>query len=376
MKNSKKLEAVERERERESHNLEKSGYKIKKINNKEIIIVSILILVILSIIVNLIMGLWFNNKLNLMNRNWLNEIANYQEVDVSGVTIKNTTKKFDFPPLVPELKNYNAKTEYISYSANYFEENPVPTDENGVRQVIVNQNKEYNPVAIAQYGLNQYGDWINTSQQKYYDSAKIQADYLLETQDKKNGKFYYNFDFQVGGTNQTLKAPWSSAMAQGQAISLLARIYYISKDEKYLEAAKLAMKPLTVDVEDGGLCADFFGYPYYEEYPTVPASYTLNGFMFTLVGLHDLYSITEDKQAKKLYDDGIKTLDYCLPFYDSIGISLYHLGHLTDKNLPLHTSEKYHNIHIRLLRIINKWENNATFMYYADKWEGYVKENS
>ena len=136
------------------------------------------------------------------------------------------------------------------------------------------------------------------------------------------------------------------------------------------------MKPLTVDVKNGGLCADFFEYPYYEEYPTAPASYTLNGFMFTLVGLHDLYSITGDKQAKKLYDNGIKTLDYCLPFYDSTGISLYHLGHLTDKNLPLHTSEKYHNIHIRLLRIINKWENNATFMYYADKWENYVKENS
>ena len=173
-----------------------------------------------------------------------------------------------------------------------------------------------------------------------------------------------------------MKAPWSSAMAQGQVISLFSRMYHISKDKTYLAAAQLAMKPLTIDVKDGGLCADFFGHPYYEEYPTIPASYTLNGFMFTLIGLHDLYSISNDKQAKQLYNDGVETLGYCLPFYDSTGISLYHLGHLTEKNLPLHTSEKYHNIHVAQLKIINQFENNATFMYYSERWENYVKENS
>lgn len=164
-------------------------------------------------------------------------------------------------------------------------------------------------------------------------------------------------------------------MAQGQVISLFVRIYSVSNDNQYIEAAKLAMQSLTRKVEDGGLCADFFGYTYYEEYPTSPASYTLNGFMFTLIGLHDLYSVIEDEQTKELYDKGIETLEYCLPFYDSIGVSLYHLGHLTDENLSLHYSEKYHRIHIIQLRTINQFENNETLEYYANRWENYVKEN-
>lgn len=339
----------------------------KSINKKTLITVTILVLLVLSIITNLIMGLWFNNKLNVMNKNWTKEIG----------IVSNENKEFKYGKLIKEQPNYDAKTQYLFYSTSLLntEEN-TPKDDNGIALKQYGDNFEYNPTIIAQYGLNQYGNYIETRDKDYFEKAKLQADYLLEIQDKDNGKFYYNFDFEVGGTNQKMEAPWSSAMAQGQVMSLLARIYYVTEEEKYLKAAKLAMLPLTIDVEQGGLCADFFGYNYYEEYPTIPASYTLNGFMFTLIGLHDLYSITGDKQAKKLYDDGIKTLEYCLPFYDSIGISLYHLGHLTDKNLPLHYSEKYHNIHIAQLRIINQCEKNDVFSYYISRWENYVKENS
>jgi len=98
--------------------------------------------------------------------------------------------------------------------------------------------------------------------------------------------------------------------------------------------------------------------------------------MFTLMGLQDLYSITGDTQAKQLYDKGIETLEYVLPFYDSVGISLYHLGHLMDKNLPVHYSEKYHIIHIYQLKILNQIEKNETIEYYANRWESYVKENT
>ena len=47
---------------------------------------------------------------------------------------------------------------------------------------------------------------------------------------------------------------------------------------------------------------------FYEEYPTTKGNYTLNGFMFTLVGLYDYYKVTGNELAKELYDDGIETL--------------------------------------------------------------------
>ena len=371
MKNDETHDSVEREREREQHFTQQSGHLIT--NKKDIKTIVAIILILLAIIINVIMGFWFNYKLNRMNSNLYKEINN--SVQTSSKNIES--KKFNFGPLLAEQPNYDATTQYLFYSNSVLQEEDNQTkDDDGVALTKYTQEWVHNPVTIAQYGLEQYSNYIETSNQEYYKKAKIQADYLLKIQDKENGKFYYNYNFKVGGTNQTMKAPWSSAMAQGQVISLFARMYYVSKDKTYLEAAQLAMKSLTIDVEDGGLCADFFGHPYYEEYPTIPASYTLNGFMFTLIGLHDLYSISGDKQAKQLYDDGIETLEYCLPFYDSTGISLYHLGHLTDKNLPLHTSEKYHNIHVAQLKIINQFENNATFMYYSERWENYVKENS
>jgi len=370
MKNDKNHDTVEREREREQHFTQQNGRLI--INKKDIKTIVAIILIILAIIINVIMGFWFNHKLNRMNSNLYKEINNSAQNNSGDAR----SKKFNFGPLIAEQPNYDVKTEYLFYTTEYLKDENVEKDKDGVRLVRHNNEYQYNPVSIAQYGLNMYGNYIQTSNQEYYEKAKIQADYLLKIQDKKNGKFYYNYDFKVGGTNQTMKAPWSSAMAQGQVISLFSRMYHISKDKTYLAAAQLAMKPLTIDVKDGGLCADFFGHPYYEEYPTIPASYTLNGFMFTLIGLHDLYSISNDKQAKQLYNDGVETLEYCLPFYDSTGISLYHLGHLTEKNLPLHTSEKYHNIHVAQLKIINQFENNATFMYYSERWENYVKENS
>ena len=83
-----------------------------------------------------------------------------------------------------------------------------------------------------------------------------------------------------------------------------------------------------------------------------------------------------NNEAKELYDNGIKTLEYCLPFHDSIGISLYHLGHLTDKTVTeLHYSTRYHNIHIMQLNTIYQFENNEVFEYYSTKWTNYMKEN-
>lgn len=40
-----------------------------------------------------------------------------------------------------------------------------------------------------------------------------------------------------------------------------------------------------------------FGHVWFEEYPTTPGSFVLNGFMYSLIGLHDFANV-------KLADDG------------------------------------------------------------------------
>lgn len=82
-------------------------------------------------------------------------------------------------------------------------------------------------------------------------------------------------------------------MGQGQAISLLSRAFYHSGgNELYLNTVQAALKPFKVLSKDGGVLSEFMNlYPWYEEYPTIPPIFILNGFMYSLIGLYDLFSL-------------------------------------------------------------------------------------
>lgn len=112
-------------------------------------------------------------------------------------------------------------------------------------------------------------------------------------------------------------------MAQGQAISLLVRVYLATGRSRHLLAAVRALRPLRRSVRRGGLTARLNGRPWYEEYPTSPPSFVLNGFMFTLLGLHDLAAVAPRSAAPSLYRQGLRTLVASLRLYDTQGGSRY-----------------------------------------------------
>jgi hypothetical protein len=64
------------------------------------------------------------------------------------------------------------------------------------------------------------------------------------------------------------------------------------------------------------------------------------------------------------------TLRVALPYYDTGGVSAYHLGYLTDGQ-PVHTSLKYHRIHVVELAALDSIEPNATLELYHDRWAAY-----
>lgn len=83
-------------------------------------------------------------------------------------------------------------------------------------------------------------------------------------------------------------------MGQGQAISLLSRAFYHSGGNmKYLRSAQAALKPFKILNKDGGVLSKFMNlHSWYDEYPTIPSIFILNGFMFSLIGLYDLFSLS------------------------------------------------------------------------------------
>lgn len=69
----------------------------------------------------------------------------------------------------------------------------------------------------------------------------------------------------------------------------------------------------------GGVRAVFMNsLVWYEEYPTVPSSFVLNGFIYSLLGLYDL-SVVDGKasEAAKLYNDGLQSLKAMVSLYDT-----------------------------------------------------------
>ena len=90
---------------------------------------------------------------------------------------------------------------------------------------------------------------------------------------------------------------------------------------KYIDAALMGMKPLSVSSAEGGVRAYFMSqYPWYEEYPTNPPSFVLNGFIYSLIGLYDILTLAPESrtaEAKLLFNQGVQSLKHLLPLFDT-----------------------------------------------------------
>lgn len=255
----------------------------------------------------------------------------------------------------------------ISRSSN------VRLDNSGVITVRRGESYVYNPVTIAQYGLQQFTYWSARGDRTSLHRAVLQAGWLVSNQDRTTGAWAYNYPFGVGGMSETLQPGWISAMAQGQAMSLLARIYSVYPTKSaYRTVALRARWPFRRKVSDGGVLAEFHGYPHYEEYPTKSApTLALNGFQFCLVGLWDMVQVIPNLEISDLFDRGYESLVYQLPFHDAVSTSAYHLGHLTKAPRAVHHANHYHRVHVMLLNVLHAMRENSVVAFYRDRWATY-----
>ncbi|MBT4828410.1 MAG: hypothetical protein HON82_07555, partial [Candidatus Marinimicrobia bacterium] len=96
---------------------------------------------------------------------------------------------------------------------------------------------QYNPIAIAQWGLGNYNIWHGNKSENVYRNFLNCANWLVENlEENKDGYkvWMHYFDFEY---RDTLKSPWYSGLAQGQGISVLVRAYKETHQEKYKNAA-------------------------------------------------------------------------------------------------------------------------------------------
>ncbi len=161
---------------------------------------------------------------------------------------------------------------------------------------------QYNPIAIAQYGLGNFNLFRRTADPERRRKFFIIADWLcahLEQNPQGLAVWNHHFDWEY---RDTLRGPWYSALAQGQGISVLVRAYKESGEARYLDAAQRALACFHVPISDGGVAfTDESGDLWFEEYIVSPSTHILNGFIWASWGIYDYSLATQDASTQDLF---------------------------------------------------------------------------
>ena len=247
-----------------------------------------------------------------------------------------------------------------------------PFDSNGIPLLDYQGDigRQYNPIAIAQYGLGRVNAWTVSGAAEDRDAWIAAADWLAANmRPNRQGVHVWMHDFSWP-YRQWLEAPWYSGLAQGSGLSLLVRAARATRHEKYAAAAHRAFEPLGMDVADGGVqVTDRTGDVWIEEYLVHPPSHILNGFIWALWGVLDYAEWSGRAAACQLWARAIGTLTRRLAEFDTGWWSLYESRH---EGREMLASQYYHTLHITQLRVMHRLTRIASFGRFADRFQTYL----
>ncbi|KAL3861260.1 hypothetical protein ACJMK2_007304 [Sinanodonta woodiana] len=220
-------------------------------------------------------------------------------------------------------------------------------------------------------------DNITLASANHMDHFYDAANWLVNHQDTSSGGWPIMVARKLIPDIMELPPGWYSAMGQGQAMSVLVRAYLKSKNPRYLKAAVDGLRVFDVSSAQGGVKARFANtYDWYEEYPTTPSSFVLNGFIYSLLGLYDLKQVAEGTaltDVERIYNSGMKTLKALLLLFDSGTGTFYDLRHVILGIAPNRARWDYHTTHINQLLQLSIIDSDPIFTKTAARWMDYMK---
>jgi hypothetical protein len=225
------------------------------------------------------------------------------------------------------------------------------------------------PVTVCQVALGWHDRWLVERDGNQLERFFSLADWLMRHQGT-SGAWPVSVTYRCYGR---LEAPWPSALIQGQALSVLARVCLLRSE--WAPRARRAMEAsfalFQLDVPRGGVrCEDNYGAAY-EEYPSKRPSLVLNGNISALWGLYDLALVEGDGPARRVFDDGVAALIRRLPRYD---LGFWSRYCLYPHPIPNVASPYYHRAHLAQLEAMERlaphplWgETRARWARYQDR---------
>ncbi|MDK1329072.1 D-glucuronyl C5-epimerase family protein [Arthrobacter sp. zg-Y1143] len=173
----------------------------------------------------------------------------------------------------------------------------------------------------------------------------------------------YRFSWHQG----KLQPPWYSAMAQGQALGAIARLYEADPRPEYLEFAHSLFSSF-LKLRDGTspwiVDVDTEGYLWFEEYPYGDHGMgVMNGHLFAVWGVYDYWRVTDDNLALRLASAALMTTKKYLRHHRNRGWSSHY--DLTEFLLI----RNYHATHISQLETTYNLTADPFFVATADEYE-------
>ena len=243
-------------------------------------------------------------------------------------------------------------------------------DADGVRMVMVG-GKEYNHVsAQARYGLANVNAYRATGNATYLTRAAVQAQRLIDRATDVGDAWFHPYDYDWG----SMRPPWYSALGQGYALSLFARLYELTGDTTYKEAADATFASYldagpTAAGSSGAAApwvsqVDPDGYLWLQEYPGSANLGVFNGFMVAALGIYDYYRVTGDPDALALFRGAATTVaDYAASYRRPSWRSLYCLGSRLTSN------DGYHEVVIQQMLALYTITGDTRFARWATTFE-------
>lgn len=128
--------------------------------------------------------------------------------------------------------------------------------------------------------------------------------------------FPYAFAFSANPATPLLPPGWVSSIAQGSALSAFMSLYSVTQDSAWLSAGHQVLESFNVAQEDGGFVTQEGGVTWFQEYPTTPYSYVLNGHLAAVIALYQWAALTHDVDATRLADAGLSGARTLLPKFE------------------------------------------------------------
>lgn len=222
------------------------------------------------------------------------------------------------------------------------------------------------PMMVAQAAL---GFWErHLAGEPQADRFLALSDWLLRYGESDADGLIWRHDVPV--PKYGLAPGWISGMTQGEGISVLLRAHALSGDSRFLDAAHRAFRPFLADTRDGGVTRQLDGVLVIEEYPTTMPTAVLNGWIFGLLGLHELRVATGDAEVETAFQRSWEGLLALLDRFDVGWWSRYSLAEHGRPDLAKPFYQRLHSVLVdgvdlaqpdpRLRAMSRRWERQIT----------------